>query len=42
MSYVFDAKTIGLVVLVITALAVTFWRIRKRSFLDHDEKINPK
>ena len=42
MAHVFDAKTIGLMVLVIIALSVTFWRIRKRSFSDHDEKISPK
>ena len=42
MLYVPDLKTIGLIVLVIIALAMKFWMIRKRSFSDHDEKINPK
>jgi hypothetical protein len=42
MAHVFDAKTIALIVLVVIALAVTFWRIRKRSFSHHDEKINLK
>jgi hypothetical protein len=38
LTNVFDAKTIGLIVVVIAALVVTFWRIRKRSLSDHDDK----
>ena len=38
---IFDAKRFGLIVVIIVALAVTFWRIRKRSLSDHDDKTMP-